>query len=107
MVCALTQTKASIAVSAAKSGWRTALDKHHPSGSTSSRATAAPMAVRGSARSSGPGTNSKHLVTIMEVAFDDRDTASAPRIAVTGTYTDRPARIGGEWRITERVMTTG
>lgn len=68
----------------------------------------------------GPGTNSKHLVTIMEIAFDDRDTAraasyfvfiadtaSAPRIAVTGAYTDRLARIGGEWRITERVMTTG
>jgi hypothetical protein len=75
---------------------------------------------RRSARTSGPGTNSKHLVTIMEIAFDDRDTAratsyfvfiadtaSAPRIAVTGTYTDRLARIGGEWRITERVMTTG
>jgi SnoaL-like domain len=72
------------------------------------------------AGTSGPGTNSRHLVTTMEIAFDDgdaaratsyfvfiADTASAPRIAVTGVYIDRLARIDGDWRITERVMTTG
>ena len=75
---------------------------------------------RRSARTSGPGTNSKHLVTTMEITFDDSDTAqatsyflfladttSSPRVSVAGTYTDRLARIDGEWRITERVTTTG
>jgi hypothetical protein len=75
---------------------------------------------RRTAKTSGPGTNSKHLVTIMDIAFDDADTArviayfafiadsaSTPRIARTGTYADKLARIDGEWRITERVMTVG
>lgn len=72
------------------------------------------------AGTSGPGSNSRHLVATMEITFDDStaaratsyfvfvaDTASAPRIAVTGTYYDRLAWIDGEWRITERVMTVG
>ena len=67
----------------------------------------------------GPGSNTRHVVSILSTAVDGDaavadsvwqflvDTDQAPRVALTGTYHDDLVRTTEGWRIARRQITIG
>jgi hypothetical protein len=75
---------------------------------------------RRAAGTSGPGSGSKHVVTVMDLVLLDSDharvtsyfvfytgTSGQPSIGPVGTYSDQVARRDGVWKITRRVSGRG
>jgi uncharacterized protein (TIGR02246 family) len=74
---------------------------------------------RRKAGQTGPGSNTRHVVSTVAVrvdgdsAFADSvwqfyvDTASAPRLQLMGTYRDECRRVGDEWKLAHREITLG
>jgi uncharacterized protein (TIGR02246 family) len=74
---------------------------------------------RREAGQTGPGSNTRHVVSTVAVAvegdsaFADSvwqfyvDTASAPRLQLMGTYHDECRRVGDEWKLAHREITLG
>jgi hypothetical protein len=71
-------------------------------------------------KTSGPGTDSKHVVTLLDIEFADAEharvrsyftfytsTSTQPTVSVVGSYTDDVEQADGEWKIAKRVSTTG
>ncbi len=76
--------------------------------------------LRRTERVSGPGTNSKHVVTLIDMEFSAADRARVqshftfftstnqqPVVTVVGSYTDDVEQRDGAWRIVQRVSTRG
>ena len=71
-------------------------------------------------RTSGPGSHSKHVVTVLDVVFADAEharvrsyftfytsTSTRPAVSVVGSYVDDVEQRDGEWKIAKRVSTIG
>lgn len=71
-------------------------------------------------KTSGPGTDSKHVVTLLDIEFADAGHArvrsyftfytsasTQPTVAVVGSYIDDVEEADGEWKIAKRVSTIG
>ena len=69
---------------------------------------------------SGPGTDSKHIVTLIDIEFADADharvrsyftfytsTSVQPAVSVVGSYVDDVVQRDGIWKIARRVSTIG
>ena len=67
----------------------------------------------------GPGSNTRHVITTQAVAVDGDEafsdaywqfwvnTATAPSIALFGTYRDRLVRTGVDWKLAQRTISYG
>jgi 3-phenylpropionate/cinnamic acid dioxygenase small subunit len=78
------------------------------------------MAQRRAAGSTGPGSNTRHCVTTVEVNLSSdstaeshaawllvADTLGAKTVAVLGTYSDRWVKTPTGWKLAERVVKLG
>jgi len=74
---------------------------------------------RRAAGQTGPGSNTRHVVSTMAVTVDGDhavadsvwqfyvDTAPSPRLQLIGTYHDELVRVGDEWKLARRQITIG
>jgi hypothetical protein len=76
--------------------------------------------LRRAEKTSGPGTDSKHVVTLLDIEFADADharvrsyftfytsTSAKPAVSVVGSYVDAVVQRDGAWKIAKRVSTIG